>query len=80
MKTITLLSLALAMSTGAASAQQRTFYNSNGSVAGKSFTNSSGAATNYDSSGHVVGRAYTSGNQTKIYDAGGHHVGTFTTR
>jgi hypothetical protein len=40
--------LSLAMMTGAASAQQRTFYDAGGKVVGRSATDSSGTTTNYD--------------------------------
>ena len=40
--------LALAMLTGAASAQQRTFYDSSGTVFGRSSTDSQGTVTIYD--------------------------------
>jgi len=40
--------LTLAMMTGAASAEQRTFYDASGNVVGRSVTNSSGTTTNYD--------------------------------
>ena len=53
--------LSLAMMTGAASAQQRTFYNSSGKVVGGSATDSSGTITNYDARGKVISRETTSG-------------------
>jgi YD repeat-containing protein len=71
--------LALALLTGAASAQQRTFYDSRGNVVGRSATDSSGNVTNYDRSGKVISRESTSGNTTTIYDAGGRNVGRYTT-
>jgi YD repeat-containing protein len=48
--------LALAMTTGAASAQQRTFYDAGGKVVGRSSTDSSGTTTNYDARGKVIRR------------------------
>jgi YD repeat-containing protein len=66
--------LTLAMLTSAASAQQRTFYDSRGNVVGRSATDSSGAVTNYDSCGRVISRESTSGNTTTVYDAGGRNV------
>jgi YD repeat-containing protein len=71
--------LALAVMTGTASAQQRTFYDSRGNVVGRSSTDSQRTVTNYDRSGRVVGRESTSGNTTTIYDASGRNVGRVTT-
>ena len=65
--------------TGAASAQQRTYYDARGNVLGRSATDSQGTITNYDSRGKVISREFTSGNTTTIYDAGGRNVGRFTT-
>ena len=76
---ILLTLLTLATLTGAASAQQRTFYDSRGNVVGRSSTDGSGTVTNYDARGRVVSRESTSGNQTTIYDARGRNVGRFTT-
>ena len=59
----------------AASAQQRTFYDSTGKVVGRSSTDSSGTVTNYDSRGRVITRETTSGNTTTIYDARGRLIG-----
>ena len=67
------------MTTGAASAQQRTLYDARGNVVGRSATDSQGTTTNYDSSGKVISRETTSGNTTTIYDAGGRNVGRITT-
>ena len=78
MMKILLTVLTIAMMTGAASAQQRTFYDSSGKVVGRSTTDSSGTTTNYDSRGRVISRESTSGNQTTIYDAGGRNVGRYT--
>ena len=78
-KTTLLSLLALATMTGAASAQQRTIYDSRGNVVGRSSTNSSGTTTNYDNRGRVVTRESTSGSQTTIYDARGRNVGRVTT-
>ncbi len=71
--------LALALLTGAASAQQRTFYDAGGKVVGRSATDSQGTTTNYDSRGRVITREATTGNTTTIYDAGGRNVGRVTT-
>ena len=71
--------LTLAMMTGAASAQQRTFYNSRGNVVGRSATDSQGTVTHYNSRGRIIGRETTSGNQTTIRDDRGRNVGRFTT-
>ena len=70
--------LALAIMTGAASAQQRTFYDARGNVVGRSATDSSGAVMNYDARGKVITRESTSGNQTTIYDSSGRNVGRYT--
>jgi YD repeat-containing protein len=66
--------LALSIITGAASAQQRTFYDSRGNVVGRSATDSQGSTTNYDARRKVISRESTSGNTTTIYDAGGRNV------
>ena len=79
MTKILLVLLALAMMTGAASAQQRTFYDKRGNVTGRSAIDSSGTVTNYDSRGKVISRESTSGNTTTIYDTSGRNVGRFTT-
>jgi YD repeat-containing protein len=71
--------LALALTTGAASAQQRTIYDSRGNVVGRASTDSQGTTTNYDARGKVISRESTSGNQTTVYDARGHTVGRFST-
>lgn len=70
--------LALAMMTGAVSAQQRTFHDARGSVVGRSATDSQGTTTVYDSRGRVVSRETTTGNTTTIYDERGRSVGRFT--
>jgi YD repeat-containing protein len=75
---IPLALLALAMLTGAASAEQRTFYDSRGKVVGRSATDSAGTVTTYDASGNVIGRETTTGNTTTLYDARGSNVGRFT--
>jgi YD repeat-containing protein len=72
--------LTLAMMTGAASAQQRTFYDASGRVVGRASTDSQGTTTNYDARGKVLGRESTSGGTTTIYDAAGRNVGRFTNR
>jgi YD repeat-containing protein len=77
-KTI-IAALTFAMMTGAASAQQRTFYDSRGNVVGRSATDSSGTTTTYDARGKVISRETTTGNQTTIYDASGRNVGRVTT-
>jgi YD repeat-containing protein len=71
--------LALAMMTGAASAQQRTLYEARGNVVGRSATDSSGATINYDARGKVISRETSSGSTTTVYDAGGRNVGRVTT-
>jgi hypothetical protein len=78
---ILLALLTLAMMTGAASAQQRTFYDGSGKVSGRTATYSAGTVTNYDSRGRVVTRETTTGNQRTrtIYDAGGRNAGRVTT-
>ena len=77
-KTI-IAALVLAALTGAASAQQRTFYDPSGKVVGRSSTSSGGATTNYDARGKVISRESTSGNTTTVYDAAGRSIGTTTT-
>ena len=52
--------LSLAMMTGAASAQQRTFYDAGGKVVGRSATDSSGTTTNYDARAGDHGETTTS--------------------
>jgi YD repeat-containing protein len=79
MTKIFLALITLAMLTGAALGEQRTFYDSSGKVVGRSSTGSSGAVTNYDSRGRVISRETTTGNQTTIYDARGRNVGRVTT-
>jgi len=76
---ILLTLLTLAMTTGAASAQQRSFYDASGKRIGSASTDSQGTTTNYDSRGKVISRESTTGNQTTIYDAGGRNVGRFST-
>ena len=71
MTKIPLVLLTLALMTGAASAQQRTFYDSRGNVVGRSATDSGGTVTNYDARGKLISRESTSGNRTTIYDASG---------
>jgi YD repeat-containing protein len=68
----------LLLATGAASAQQRTLYDSRGNIVGRSSTDSGGAVTNY-ARGKVISRESTGGNTTTIYDARGRNVGRFTT-
>jgi YD repeat-containing protein len=76
----TLVAALLAALTNAASAQQRTFYDSRGNVVGRSSTDSQGTTTtNYDSKGNVISRESTSGNTTTVYDARGRNVGRGTT-
>jgi YD repeat-containing protein len=78
--TKTLLALlALAVMTGEASAQSRTFYDARGNVVGRASTDNSGTVTNYDARGKVISRETTSGNTTTIYDASGRNVGRVTT-
>ena len=78
MKTLLAL-LTLAIMTGAASAQQRTFYDSSGKVVGRSSTDSQGSTTNYDARGKAISRESTSCNTTTIYDDRGRNVGKVTT-
>ena len=75
---MTKILLALAMMTGAASAQQRTHFDSRGNVVGRSSTDSSGTVTNYDARGRVISRETTSGGTT-VYDASGRNVGRVNT-
>jgi YD repeat-containing protein len=64
---------------GAASGQQRTFYDARGNVVGRSAADSQGTVTNYDARGRTIGRESTTGNTTTVYDAGGRNVGRITT-
>jgi YD repeat-containing protein len=48
--------LALATMSSAASAQQRTLYDSSGKIVGRSSTDSQGTTTIYDAGGRVLGR------------------------
>ena len=75
MTKILLALLTLALMTGAASAEQRTFYDASGKIVGRSSTNSAGTTTNYDSRGRVISREHTSGTTTTIYDASGRVLG-----
>ncbi|MGL3106000.1 hypothetical protein [Bradyrhizobium sp. BR 1432] len=75
---VLLIPLIVALLTGAASAQQRTFYDSSGKVVGRAATDSQGTKTLYDASGKVVGRESTSGNTTTIYDPAGRVIGRAT--
>ena len=52
------------MLTGAASAQQRTFYDASGKVFGRSSMDSQGTVTTYDARGKVISRESTTGNTT----------------
>jgi YD repeat-containing protein len=72
--------LALAMMTGAASAQQRTFYDAGGKVVGRSATDSRGTTTIYDARSKLTERASMTGSTTTIYDAAGRSVGRFSDR
>jgi YD repeat-containing protein len=78
-KMIPLALLVLAMTTGAALAPQRTFYDARGNVVGRSATDSQDTTTTYDPRGNVVARESTTGSTTTIYDASGRNVGRFTT-
>ena len=51
---------ALAITTGAASAQQRTFYD----IVGRSSTDSQGTTTTYDARGRVISRESTTGTKS----------------
>jgi YD repeat-containing protein len=79
MTKILLALLTLATLTGAASAQQRTFYDSRSNVVGRASTDSQGSTTIYDSRGKIISRESTTGNTTTIYDASERSVGRFTT-
>ena len=59
MTKILLAPLALALTTGAASAQQRTLYDAGGNLVDRSATDSQGSITNYDSRGKVISRETT---------------------
>ena len=76
---IPLALLVLAMTTGAALAQSRTFYDARGNVVGRSATDSQGTVTTYDPRGNVVARESTTGSMMTVYDARGRNVGRFTT-
>jgi hypothetical protein len=78
-QTTIITALALAALATAASAEQRTFYDSAGRSLGRSTTDSQGTVTNTDSRGKVISREFTSGNVTTIYDAAGRNVGRVTT-
>ena len=78
-RTVLIAALALAALTGAAQAQQRTYYDASGKSLGRSTTDSQGTVANTDSRGKVISREFTSGNTTTIYDAGGRNVGRITT-
>jgi YD repeat-containing protein len=52
--------LTVAMTTAAASAEQRTLYDARGNVVGRSATDSQGTTTIYDASGRNVGGVTTS--------------------
>jgi YD repeat-containing protein len=75
MTQILLALLMFAMMTGAASAQQRTFYESSGTVVGRSSTDSQGTVTSYDSRGKIISRETTTGGTTTVYDASGRVLG-----
>jgi YD repeat-containing protein len=77
-KTIIIAAVALAVPTGAAQAQQRTYYDSSGKRIGSASTDSQGTVTNYEARDRVISRESTSGNTTTIY-SGGRNVGRFTT-
>jgi YD repeat-containing protein len=71
---ILLALLTFAIST-AASAQQRTFYDSSGKIVGRSSTDSQGTTTFYDASGRVTAKESKSGNTTTVYDERGRVLG-----
>jgi YD repeat-containing protein len=78
MKPITILAL-LAALTSTALGQSTTYYDSRGSVTGRSST-TGGTATFYDPRGNVVGsETRQTGNSSAIYDAQGRHVGSTIT-
>ncbi len=66
--------LTLALTTGAASAQQRTFYDASGKKIGSATNDSASTVTNYDAR-DVISRESASGNTTTVYDASGRNVG-----
>jgi YD repeat-containing protein len=71
--------VALALTVGAAMAQQRTIYDASGRVTGRASTASQGTTTFYDASGRVTGRTSTSSSgTTTVYDANGRAVGRIT--
>ena len=73
------LFLLLSLMTGAASAQQRTIYGSDGTVIGRVTTDSQGSQTIYGADGRVTGRTSTdSQGTTTSYDDRGRTVGTTT--
>jgi len=79
-RTVLIAALALAALTGAAQAQQRTYYDASGKSLGRSTTDSQGTVTNYDARGRVISRAQTdSQGTTTVYNAAGRNVGRFTT-
>ncbi|MDE5446461.1 hypothetical protein GWG65_34895 [Bradyrhizobium sp. CSA207] len=75
MKSLMIALAALAMLTGAASAQSKRFYDASGRSVGTSSTDSAGTVTNYDSRGRVISRETTSGSSTTVYDARGRVIG-----
>ena len=79
MMKILLALLTIALTTGAASAQSKRFYDSSGRSVGTSSTDGKGTTTFYDSKGKAVGRESTSGNTTTVYDANGRNIGRSTT-
>jgi YD repeat-containing protein len=68
--------LTLAMLTGTASAQQRTFYDASGRVVARTSTDSSGTVTTRDSSGRVLKRESNSNGTITVYDPSGRVIGT----
>ena len=59
--------------------QQRTFYGSNGSMVGRSATDSQGSTVIYDAGGRVTGRTSIDSQGTaRVYSPGGRSLGTIT--
>ena len=82
LRTITSAFALLAFLGTAASAQQRTFYDSNGRYAGQSSTYNSGRSTSFtDSQGRFAGSATrNSDGTTTYYDSRGRYAGSSSRR
>lgn len=80
MKALLYIALML-LTVTAASAQQKTFYDSSGRSVGTAQTDSQGSNTFRDSSGRTTGRTATdSQGTTTLYDASGKVIGRETPR